>query len=243
MLWYNSVEGKYLQLNSGGVCMSETRFMISDTAKQVEVEAHVLRYWEEELELKIARNEMGHRYYTRENIQLFKNIKELKEQGFQLKAIKILLPELEEVDSNNIDNILRLKDELNGKIFLDGAIEKKQQEMFPSEISGVVYEGAAESKMHEFQVIIGNIISQVIKENNKSLVEEFGNSVSDKVTKEVDYIIQKREERDKERFRRLDETIRIYQKTRRQVAVSNEKEKVKTKKRRFFKKRNKNVEE
>ena len=41
--------------------MSEIRYMISETAKQVDVEAHVLRYWEEELSLPIDRNEMGHR--------------------------------------------------------------------------------------------------------------------------------------------------------------------------------------
>lgn len=59
--------------------MDETRYMISDAAKKVAVEAHVLRYWEEELELPIARTELGHRYYTEENIRIFQNIKELKE--------------------------------------------------------------------------------------------------------------------------------------------------------------------
>ena len=42
--------------------MGEVRFMISEAAKQVDVEAHVLRYWEEELSLNIRRTEMGHRY-------------------------------------------------------------------------------------------------------------------------------------------------------------------------------------
>ncbi len=51
------------------------------------VESHVLRYWEEELELTVPRNEMGHRYYTKENIEQFMKIKEWKEQGYQLKAI------------------------------------------------------------------------------------------------------------------------------------------------------------
>ena len=41
--------------------MEKLRYMISDAARLVEVESHVLRYWEEELELPIARNEMGHR--------------------------------------------------------------------------------------------------------------------------------------------------------------------------------------
>ena len=75
--------------------MSETRYMISDASRLVDVEAHVLRYWEEELELPIGRNEMGHRYYTEENIRLFRHIKALKDGGVQLKAIKQLLPELE----------------------------------------------------------------------------------------------------------------------------------------------------
>ena len=38
--------------------MGEVRFMISEAAKQVNVESHVLRYWEEELDLTIGRTEM-----------------------------------------------------------------------------------------------------------------------------------------------------------------------------------------
>ena len=71
--------------------MEKVRYMISDAADMVHVETHVLRYWEEELELAIPRNEMGHRYYTRENIKEFQKIKELKEQGYQLKAIRMIL--------------------------------------------------------------------------------------------------------------------------------------------------------
>lgn len=35
----------------------EDYVLISDAAKEVEVESHVLRYWEEELNLPIRRNE------------------------------------------------------------------------------------------------------------------------------------------------------------------------------------------
>ena len=42
--------------------MDEMRYTISDAAKMVKVESHVLRYWEDELALEIPRNEMGHRY-------------------------------------------------------------------------------------------------------------------------------------------------------------------------------------
>ena len=66
-------------------------FLISETAKLVGVESHVLRYWEEELKLPIRRNDLGHRYYTKEDVEQFKEIKKLKEQGLQLKAIRTVL--------------------------------------------------------------------------------------------------------------------------------------------------------
>ena len=61
--------------------MDKQRYMISDAAAAVNVESHVLRYWEDELKLTVPRNEMGHRYYTKENIDEFQKIKELKERG------------------------------------------------------------------------------------------------------------------------------------------------------------------
>ena len=60
---------------------AERIYMISDAAKQVEVEAHVLRYWEEELEIPAKRNEMGHRYYTEEDIARFRRRSEERRVG------------------------------------------------------------------------------------------------------------------------------------------------------------------
>ena len=74
--------------------MGEVHYMISEAAKRVNMEAHVLRHWEEELGLEIGRTEMGHRYYTEENIRLFNCIKELKEQGMMLKELKELIPDM-----------------------------------------------------------------------------------------------------------------------------------------------------
>ena len=45
--------------------MDEVHYLISDASRKVDVEVHVLRYWEEELELAIPRNEMGHRNILR----------------------------------------------------------------------------------------------------------------------------------------------------------------------------------
>jgi len=61
---------------------------IKTTALKVNVEPHVLRYWEEELGLKIPRNEKGYRYYAKIHIEFFQQVKELKGQGYKLLEIK-----------------------------------------------------------------------------------------------------------------------------------------------------------
>ncbi|MDE7476432.1 MAG: helix-turn-helix domain-containing protein [Lachnospiraceae bacterium] len=78
--------------------MVKERYLINEAAKEVHVESHVLRYWEEELELPIKRNEQGHRIYTQEDIDRFIQIKNLKDQGLQLKAVKTIL---DQVHSDN----------------------------------------------------------------------------------------------------------------------------------------------
>lgn len=221
----------------------ETRYMISDAAKRVSVEAHVLRYWEEELELHIARNEMGHRYYTDKDIQLFRNIKELKEQGFQLKAIKMLIPDLIKNEGKNMDNLIVLKEELNRQV-----IEQSMNDSALKEVAAAAPEAKKEDngkkqglsvvqqappvktadkaqKMQQFQMILGNIITDVLRENNKELGKEVSDQVSDNVIKEMDYLLRMKEDREEERFKKLDEAIRNTQKTRREVAVTREEKK------------------
>ena len=72
----------------------ETRYTVRQNMEKVGVKAYVLRYWEEELELDIHRNEMGQRYYTGYDIQILMNIKELKNRGLQLRAIRDLIPKM-----------------------------------------------------------------------------------------------------------------------------------------------------
>ena len=69
----------------------DDKYLISDAARMVQVESHVLRYWEEELGLPIQRNELGHRFYTQEDVERFRKIKNLKGRGLQLRAIKMIL--------------------------------------------------------------------------------------------------------------------------------------------------------
>ena len=86
----------------------EQRYTVTQTAEILGVRASVLRYWEEELELRIGRNELGHRYYTPFDIQLFLKINELKSKGLQLKAIRTLIPpEVRKTDTPDFSESLR----------------------------------------------------------------------------------------------------------------------------------------
>ena len=98
--------------------MGEVRFMISEAAKKVHVESHVLRYWEEELGLSIGRTEMGHRYYTEDDIQLFCCIKRLKDEGMLLRDLKLLIPQL-----NETRNRLRQADKVSEKTTAKSAVK------------------------------------------------------------------------------------------------------------------------
>lgn len=187
--------------------MGEVRYMISDAARLVDVEAHVLRYWEEELELTIGRNEMSHRYYTEENIHLFQQIKELKEQGVQLKAIKLLIPDLGKGDLE----ITRL-------------IAKAEQGV----LSAPGQQGVdREEKMQQFQGIMSRLISDALEDHSERMGKELGTQVSGQVIKEMDYLMRMKEEREEERFKRLDEVIRNSQRTRKELALFRKEERKK----------------
>ena len=187
--------------------MDEKRYLISDAAKAVQAEPHVLRYWEEELGLPIQRTELGHRYYTEEDIQTFQNIKELKERGFQLKAIKVLLPELKKRKGDPSDDLA----ELEQKIVSQG----KEQ---PDTNLTLLPLNPDLDKFQQFEEIMTSLFRQTLKENN----EELENRISDSVLQGMDMRIQMREEKEEERFRRLDETIRLHQKNGNLVAAARE---------------------
>lgn len=93
----------------------ETRYTVRQAAEMTGIKSYVMRYWEDELDLRIQRNEMGHRYYTGNDIQLFLNIRELKKRGLQLRAIRDLIPQMMQTAADMEESNIKL---------LEGAIEE-----------------------------------------------------------------------------------------------------------------------
>ena len=154
--------------------MDEVHYLISDASRKVDVEAHVLRYWEEELELGIPRNEMGHRYYTDFHIRLFKQVKNLKEKGYQLKAIKHALEQIKKDG--------KLEGELTDEILeqdMDAALKELKEEekeentaMVSTSADGSPLPVSAEEKMAQFQQMMNLIIGRALEVNNEKLREQ-----------------------------------------------------------------------
>ena len=164
--------------------MGEKRYIISDASKMLNVESHVLRYWEEELGINIPRNEMGHRYYTENHINLLKNIRDLKKQGYGLRAIKMMITDPK--DS---------KDEKNTKELPDTQLKAN----------------VSENKMEQFQAIMDKIVSNALKESTAGLGKELSDNVSENVLKGMDYLMRVQDEKEEERYKKLDEAMRSRQ--------------------------------
>ena len=70
----------------------------------------------EELGLNIHRNSKGHRFYTDRDIKILRDVKDLKEQGFLLKSIKLIIHDIDNVRKMNPNEQYKLREELNQKI-------------------------------------------------------------------------------------------------------------------------------
>lgn len=145
--------------------MQETIYSVSEAVGILGLQSHVLRYWEEEMKLPIKRNELGHRYYTRWDIQVFLSIKELKRKGYALKEI------------GKLSDLFYKESKKEGKI------------------------------SNEFMEIVSKVVKAQLKEKKSG----------------------------EDRYKRLDERIRNYQQSRREVAAASEKKN--SKKKGIFQKR------
>ncbi len=202
---------------------------ISDAAKEVKVESHVLRYWEEELHLPIKRNELGHRYYTQEDVERFKQIKGMKERGLQLKAIKMILrdgkldvlPDGEQGRGTDIpESMPKTEEQKNAEPEYEQEETGLAIDIVDSRDRRVTTE-SREDKSRRLQWLLQQLIRETLRENNGELCQE----IKESVVKELDYQFRMQEEReelrdkmlaerDEEHYKRMDELLRKKTKSR-----------------------------
>ena len=188
--------------------MGDVHYMISESAKRVGVESHVLRNWEEELELSIDRTEMGHRHYTEDDIQLFSCIRELKEQGMLLKEIKHILPDM-----------LRTKELLRSKRKTE--LQNRSPQTSDSETPPASEDKESKPSdydIQEMQALFCVFVQKIIADNNPILEEHICKDITEKVAKDMDFLLQAKDRLEEERYRKLDHLIRQQQSLRKEAA-------------------------
>lgn len=233
--------------------MEQTYYLISDAAKQVQVESHVLRYWEEELALPIKRNELGHRYYTEDDIKRFISIKSLKEKGLQLKAIKLVLQDDESFEKEmveGVDTVMEKSSKNAGQEEMKEVKKEEKKEEKGKKIISVITKTSLEpdnknDKVVRMQMLLHQMIAEAVRDNNDELCE----NLRDSIVKELDYQFRTLEEREEvrensrtqkeeEHYKKIDELLRSHsgEKVKGLKRTKEEKKEKKEKKRRhsFF---------
>ncbi len=198
--------------------MDELRYMISDASKKVNVEAHVLRYWEEELEMDIPRNEMGHRYYTEEHIRIFRQVKQLKDSGYQLKAVKMLLPKLKDMNDDELHFLSIISEEMNRRALAEEpgaedeltAEKKAAANIIPMNPSASAPTPETDDKMQQFQAIMTGIMTQALQQNSEWFLSELEVRVTDRMLKELNYNMRQMEEMQEQHFKQIDAAIHSH---------------------------------
>lgn len=214
---------------TGNSNMDKPYYIISDAAKELHVESHVLRYWEEELALKIPRNNMGHRIYGKKEMELFHQIIKWKEEGLSLKDIYDKCNpsgKSSSISENTHSHHQVIPYPVDPSAMESpitessrGSSAKESSAVSPSvmEVSGDAEDNL---KMIQFKQILGRIVTDAIRDNSDELTTDIANNVSEHVNKELDFLFREKEDADEKRYRQLDETIRNFQRARQEAAAS-----------------------
>lgn len=189
--------------------MEQVRYMISDAARMLALEQHVLRYWEDELQLEVPRNEMGHRYYTDENIKEFLRIKELREQGYQLKAIRMYLKKEKQIAEKGKE-AANVSPDMDGFVTLTSAkelgigVEERCAEISEAGELHDIPEQKSGIKLEQFRALMTEIVGQAMQNNNESLTTH----IEERILKEMNYLMHEHYEMEQDYYKKLDEAIR-----------------------------------
>lgn len=200
-------------------------YQIADAAKRVNVESHVLRYWEEELQLPIERNKQGHRLYTDEDLSRFLYIKELKKEGLQLRAIRNKVHMRDEQlgigkqTSGASDGKWEQGQASGGKWSGDkkeaaenAAVKEAKEKQLPKckdqSADAAQLEEEKTRKAARLCMMLQQMVVTAVHEENEGFLREIKKGVAETVSKEMNYQFSMQEQREEEHYKKLDEILR-----------------------------------
>ncbi len=142
------------------------RYTITELSTSLNITDHALRFYEKEFGLNIPKDNRGRRFYTTELANVMYQIKAMRDQGLELKAIRKILED---------ENIIRPKD-ISIPIpaeQLPAVVSKKLEELSGAELS-LILEALNGIKEQLFNNVAEEFIStrqHISKEIHSSKVE------------------------------------------------------------------------
>ncbi len=194
--------------------MENKTYSIKEVATALDIEDYVLRYYERELVLPIQRNTQGHRIYTSEDMHVLQKVKDYREQGLSIKAIKNIL---NKEGTNEVAALIQMK--------ASGAIA-------PQKSGATVLEEMGEGNVVRFMELMRGVFTDVFEEHNEETKHQIKEELSEELSEEVAIMVNKKmreiqvvqAEKDELYYARMDENIREVQRMRREMAVLLEKQ-------------------
>lgn len=204
----------------------EKIYQVSEAAEELETEVYTLRYWENQLGLEVPRNAAGHRYYEETQLVMFRNVKRLKEAGFGLRQIKAMGERMTAVAALSDEKLQEIKKRINGMeseqetVFCSKEVPATvEKEELPLCVSGPKCEAFTLQEdrtdgVRMLQEGMTKWLGELLQKNNEHLTQTIEDGVSERMARELRFLFRQQEEREEERYRRLDRTIREYQSAR-----------------------------
>lgn len=144
--------------------------LIGELSKELDISEHTVRKYESDFNLKIPRNDLGHRYYTNQELELFKRILDWKKKGFNKTNInKMLNRSVDAIEQKEQAMELVSLDKLTGKEVAD-LMAKKMTDMFAKrerELKEEFEKQLDEKLAKQKEEIVNQVREQIEVENDK----------------------------------------------------------------------------
>ncbi|MCD7805861.1 MAG: MerR family transcriptional regulator [Lachnospiraceae bacterium] len=169
----------------------EGYYSVKEMTQKLGIEAHMLRYWEKELELDIPRDGHGRRIYGEEEANLLERVSAYKKDGKPLRMIKglIQLPGQEE----------EKEEERKILIYRPGKAENDNAQEVTGGNGANIKTGTKEAvdetgRTQRMQQLLGEMVAEALRESSSEMITEMKESI----LKELDYQFRLQGERQEE---------------------------------------------
>lgn len=166
--------------------MEDKLYTIKDLSKITEIKITTIRKYEVDFDLKIPRNEMGHRVYSENEVQIYRKIKSMKERGAGTELIRELI-------SRSAD-VMEQKEKAMELITIDRLTGAELKEVMLNQIADILQE---RDRMYLDKI---ENLEKKMEQELESQREKIFEQIKSENEKLMDYIAVSREEKSKNTF-------------------------------------------